>query len=166
MAPMDDKRREASTTDQSRLKAWRRSHMKLLSRKPALIAATIALLGAGAALQNLALAAPLSEVVIEAGPINRTVVGRSATTGAPIESITVDHRVDYSDLDLVKHVDVLTLQQRVEMAARDACAQLDEVFPIGSSYHQTRTCIEEAIHGASQAVQQAITSAQEHLDQD
>lgn len=140
--------------------------MKALSRKPVLIAATIALLGSGAALQNLAVAEPVSEVVVEAGPINRTVVGRAPMTNAPIERITVDHRVDYSDLDLIKHADVQALQQRIEMAAREACGQLDELFPIGSSGHQTRTCIEDAVDGASQQVQQAITGAQEQVDQD
>lgn len=135
--------------------------MKALPRKPALITAAIALLGTGAALQNLALAEPLSEVVIEAGPIKHTVVGRSLTTNAPIESTTVDHRVGRSDLDLMKHADVLTLQQRVETAARDACGQLDDLFPIGSSYQQTRSCVDEAVRAASQQVQQAIASAQE-----
>lgn len=139
---------------------WR-THVKALSRKPALITAAVALLGTGAALQNLALAEPLPEVVIEAGAINHTVVGRSLTTNAPIESTTVDHRVGYSDLDLIRHADVLTLQQRVEMAARDACGRLDDLFPVGSSDQQTRSCIDEAVRGASQQVQQAISSAME-----
>lgn len=102
----------------------------------------------------------LPEILIEAGPVNRSVVGRSSSTDAPIESVTVDYHVRYSDLDLVKHADVLALRERIETAARDACGELDKLFPLERSSSQTRTCTRNAINGASEQVQHAIVMAQ------
>jgi UrcA family protein len=112
-----------------------------------------------AAAQN-AQARQLPEVIVEAGPVNRAVVGRSRTTNAPVESVTVDYHVRYSDLDLVKHSDVMMLHQRVEMAARQACEDLDKLYPLERSRNQTRTCTDEAVRSANQQIEQAITSAQ------
>lgn len=102
----------------------------------------------------------LPEILIEAGPVNRNVVGRSSSTNAPIESVTVDYHVRYSDLDLVKHADVLKLHERIETAARDACGELDKLFPFERSTSQTRTCTRNAINGASEQIQHAIAMAQ------
>jgi UrcA family protein len=103
----------------------------------------------------------LPEVLVEAGPVTRTVVGRSATTNAPIESVTVDYHVSYADLDLVKHADVQVLQERVEAAARDACQQLDELFPLRKSHQQTHACVEDAIRATTPQIQQVVASVQE-----
>ncbi|HTT06386.1 MAG TPA: UrcA family protein [Steroidobacteraceae bacterium] len=102
----------------------------------------------------------LPEVVVEAGPVNRSVVGRSLTTGAPIELVKVDYHVRYADLDLVKHADVMSLQDRIETAARAACGQLDELFPLDGLDRQTRDCVQDAIRAAGPQIQQAIAGAQ------
>ena len=139
--------------------------MKIFQRKPLLIAASIALLGGGSALQLAAAqteAPLLPEVLVEAGPVERAVVGRSIYSGAPIERITVDYRVHFSDLDLLKHADVQTLHERVEMAAQDACEQLDELFPVHASHGQSRACIEDAVRGAAPRIQQAVAAVHEN----
>jgi len=138
--------------------------MKIFQRKPLLIAASIALLGGGSALQLAAAqteAPLLPEVLVEAGPVERAVVGRSIYSGAPIERITVDYRVHFSDLDLLKHADVQTLHERVEMAAQDACQQLDELFPV-HAHGQSRACIEDAVRGAAPRIQQAVAAVHEN----
>jgi UrcA family protein len=100
----------------------------------------------------------LPEIVVQAGPVTKTVVGRAYGSGAPIEKVTVDYHVSYADLDLVKHADVLTLNKRVEGAAHDACQQLDELYPIERP--KMRECTADAIHAASEQVQKAIAASQ------
>jgi UrcA family protein len=122
------------------------------------IAATGAALSVAVGMSAATLAAEeLSEVLVQAGPVTKTVVGRAYGSGAPIEKVTVDYHVSYADLDLVKHADVLTLNQRVEGAAHDACQQLDELYPLERS--KQRECMSDAIHGASDQIQKAITAA-------
>lgn len=143
------------------------------NRKTIIGATSAALLIAAAAIAGPAMAAErsapaeqveqseqLPEVVVEAGPINRSVVGRALATGAPIELVTVDYHVRYADLDLVKHADVMTLQDRIETAAKAACGQLDELFPFAESYPQTRDCVQDAVRAAGPQIQQAIAGAQ------
>jgi UrcA family protein len=145
----------------------RRSAMTRPHRKPVFIAAVLVLLG-GAGLQSVASAQSdsLSEVVVESGPVTRSVVGRGLATGIPIERADIDYQVSYSDLDLAKHADVLKLQGRIESAARSACVQLDEHFVFHVSYQQTRDCIDSAIQGASKPMQQAIADGPEEVIQE
>ncbi|HEX4051287.1 MAG TPA: UrcA family protein [Steroidobacteraceae bacterium] len=118
--------------------------------------------GLGIAGASIAVAAPavneLPEVVVEAGPAIKTIVGQAYGTGAPIEKTTMDYHVSYADLDLVKHADVLELNKRVETAAHTACQQLDELNPIERP--KLRSCMDDAVRGASQQIREAITSAQ------
>jgi len=135
--------------------------MKTLNRKPVILAVAAALLGTGAVL-GIASAQEevLPEVVVEAGPVTKTVVGRSMFTGAPVERTAVDYHVSYADLDLVKHADVLTLQRRIEDAASSACGQIDELFPLDKSYEETHDCRASAVRSAAPQLQQAIEDAQ------
>ena len=100
----------------------------------------------------------LPEITVEAGPVNKTIVGRAFGSGAPVEQITVDYHVNYVDLDLVKHSNVVTLNERIRAAAEDACKQLDELYPIERP--KLRECTDEAVRGASAQVQKAIATAQ------
>jgi len=122
------------------------------------VTVTVAVLATTLGFAATAMAAgELPEVTVEAGQTQKTVVGRSRSTNAPIELVTVDYHVRYSDLDLHKHADVLRFHSRVETAARDACRQLDELYPIEKP--QIKTCTHDAIQGASQQVQAAVAAA-------
>lgn len=131
-----------------------------MTKKLIAIAGIAAAVSAALGMSAAALAEEeLAEIIVQAKPLAKTtVVGRSLTTGAPIESVTVDYHVSYADLDLVKHADVLTLNKRVEGAARNACRQLDELYPLERP--KLRECTADAIQGASEQVQGAITAAQ------
>ncbi|HWG76222.1 MAG TPA: UrcA family protein [Steroidobacteraceae bacterium] len=130
--------------------------MKIFNRMPVVLTAAAVLLGTGAALQVAsAETESLPEVMVQAGPVTQTVVGRRAISGAPVVRTAVEYRVSYRDLDLAKHADVLTLQQRIEGAARSACGQLDELMPIDSNHQQTRECIESAVRDAAPQLEQA-----------
>jgi len=127
------------------------------------ITVTVAVLATALGLAATAMAAgQLPEVVVEAGPTHKAVVGRSFTTGAPIELVTVDYHVKYSDLDLQKHTDVVKFHTRVESAARDACRQLDELYPIEKP--RVSTCTQDAVKAAAPQVQAAIAAASDRSD--
>ncbi|NIM21450.1 MAG: UrcA family protein, partial [Candidatus Latescibacteria bacterium] len=52
---------------------------------------------------------------------------------APIErsteTIALKRQVSFADLDLSKHSDVIELEKRVEIVAKEACEKLEEMYP-------------------------------------
>jgi UrcA family protein len=58
------------------------------------------------------------------------VVGRSSTTGAPIEQVSISRVVSARDLDLRSPWGVDALYARIDQAARDACREMDNLYPI------------------------------------
>lgn len=130
-------------------------------KKSMAIAATGVAVSMALGFSAMAMAAnELPEIVVEAGPVSKTVVGRAFGSGAPIEKVSVDYHVSYADLDLVKHADVLTLNKRVEDAAHDACQQLDKLYPIERP--KLQECMHDAVRAATEGVQSAISAAQSH----
>ena len=85
------------------------------------------------------------EIVIRARPL-----GRSSTTGAPIERVTTSRVVDYRDLDVDSPWGARELHYRIEHAARDACEELDNRYPIGEP--DVGDCVSEAVRNAEHDV--------------
>ncbi len=113
---------------------------------------------AGACLGSMALAADeLSTITVEAGVVNKTVVGHS-DLGAPIEQVTLSRRVSFSDLDLATNAGAVALKKRVEEAARASCKQLDELYPLEEKH--APECIDKAVAAASPQVDEAIAAAE------
>ncbi len=130
--------------------------MKL--RRPAQRAGAV-LLAAGLCMAMAALADNATDtIVIEAGVMTKTVVGHTAI-GAPIEEVTLTHRVSYADLDLATHSGAMELKQRVKDTARLACEQLDKLYPLEEK--EAPSCIRQAVERASSQVDDAITTAEE-----
>jgi UrcA family protein len=124
--------------------------------------AAFALLAVGVSLAGAATAAQqLEEITIEGSRITKEVVGRSSSTGAPIELVTLARHASYSDLDLSTHSGALELQKRVELTAKAACKELDQLFPFSVSSSGTRSCMDKAVNSAKAQVQAAIKSAEE-----
>lgn len=125
--------------------------------KLAVIAAGAAVFGVVAT--NALAADQLQEIIVHAGPlVTRSTVGRAPGTDAPVERVMVEHYVSYADLDLVKNAGVLALNKRVQAAARVGCQQLDKLYP--TEPPNLQDCMRDAIRGASQQVQSAISAAQ------
>ncbi|MDR3511778.1 MAG: UrcA family protein [Caulobacteraceae bacterium] len=77
-------------------------------------------------------------------------VGRSATTGAPIELVRASRVVDYSDIDPDTEWGAHVLRTRIERAARSACDELDAEYPISTS--DNPPCVDEAVRNAMHQV--------------
>lgn len=100
------------------------------------------------------------EVVVVEAPIKRQTVGRSAATGAKTEIIELSRQVNFSDLDLSKHADVIELEKRIEATAKEACMKLDEMFPLAASDPGDRwRCTRQAVASAEEQFQGAIEDA-------
>ena len=85
------------------------------------------------------------EIIIRARPL-----GRSSTTGAPIRRVTTSRVVDYRDLDVDSPWGARELHARIEHAARDACEELDDRYPIGEP--DVGDCVSEAVRDAEHDV--------------
>jgi UrcA family protein len=123
--------------------------------KFALLAVGVALAGAATAAQQL------EPITVEGSRMTKEVVGRSSSTGARIELVTLVRHASYSDLDLSTHSGAVELQERVELTAKAACKELDELFPFNVSSNDTRSCVNKAVRSAKAQVQAAIKSAEE-----
>jgi UrcA family protein len=91
----------------------------------------------------------VGEVDVVAPHVVREKAGKTYS-GIPIEVVSLHRHVGYSDLDLTKAADVETFKQRIRDTAKDACAQLDELYPFAISPYDPgdTNCIREATEGA------------------
>jgi UrcA family protein len=97
------------------------------------------------------------EVTVQAERPTERVVGRSAT-GAPTILAGVQYRISYSDLELSIPSNAKVLKERVRDAARGACADLDRLYPIGTS--SSGECLRKSEEAAMPQVLSAIAAAE------
>lgn len=105
---------------------------------------------------GLAVAQEPEEIIVTAPRAVHEQIGRSPSTGAPIERITLTRHVSYADLDLAKTADADELKTRVGDMAKKACKQLDSLYPLLPS---DPACVRSATDGAMEQVTQAIAAA-------
>ncbi len=90
--------------------------------------------------------------------VTKNVVGRSSSTGAPIEHLTLTWSVPYSDLDLSKHSAAVEFEKRVHARAKAVCHELDRLFPLRPS--EGPPCVKTAVDEAMVQAQKVIASAE------
>ena len=90
--------------------------------------------------------------------IKREVVGRSSSTGAPIEHLTLTWSVGYADLDLSTHSGATALEQRIHARAKAVCHELDRLLPLVTGDHAS--CVKDAVDGAMGQAHRVIAAAE------
>ena len=86
-----------------------------------------------------------------------TVVSVDRTNfGAPPVEIAVTHKVTYRDLDLRTQNGVSTLYRRIRVVAKDACEELNDLYPNDEA---TRGCVWEAVYSTQGQVDAAVRRA-------
>lgn len=80
-------------------------------------------------------------------------VGRSSTTGAPIEEVSAQRVVSYNDLDLRSASGAAELDKRISTAANEACRELETRYPVGTP--DAFTCAKQARAAAQSQVDAA-----------
>ena len=79
----------------------------------------------------------------------------------PVEIVQLSRRVGYADLNVGTHSGAVELQQRVEMAAKVVCDELERRYPNSTETGlQAGTCIQEAINSVKAEVGAAIAAAE------
>ena len=99
--------------------------------KRVLIAAAAALVG-GSIAPAMA-QAPIAAVTVVAPHAVHRQAGTSFG-GMPVELISLTRQVGYGDLDLTTPAGVATFEDRISDTAKQACAQLDSLYPPSRDY--------------------------------
>lgn len=82
-------------------------------------------------------------------------------TGIPIDTITTQSVVRYSDLNLHTQAGRMKLRHRIKAAAKDACSWLNQVYPLAVpvASRTPRQCEMNAVARAQPQVKAAIRAA-------
>jgi UrcA family protein len=132
-----------------------------IRRKYLLLAAAGGLVGGVIMTSAPALAQPQEEITVTAPyEVHRKDAGRAAS-GAAIEVISLTRHVTYSGLDLTKQADVTELESRIKRTAKEACKQLDSLYPeaIYPSMPSNQNCIKAATDEGMTQVKAATAAA-------
>ncbi len=116
--------------------------------------ASAALLVAGGLFAEQALAAATGSIIVTAPrTVHREHVGKT-NAGIPTENVSLTRVVNTSDLDLAKVADMKILEERVAFTAKEACQQLDTLYPPASYPMKSndRQCYKEAVDGAMKQI--------------
>jgi len=124
----------------------------------ALAAVIPAVLAAAPVLAQDDAAASEPEIIVEAPrplPTPPETTERSPYSGRTVIVATLRMSVHYGDLDLADAKDAERLMTRIERVARDACTQLDRLYPLSSDTE----CLARTVKGAQPSAQAAIEKA-------
>jgi UrcA family protein len=101
----------------------------------------------------------VEEVVVIEASIDEQ-LGKRPPTGYKTDPIQIKRHVSYADLDLDEPADVQELEQRIEMAAQEACETLERSFPLGQkSMADVRRCVIRAIEGTKETFDAVVARA-------
>jgi UrcA family protein len=98
----------------------------------------------------------VKEITVEAPRTVTRQVGQN-DYGAPILVTTVKIRVSYADLDLSKPSGADALQTRIDAAAKDACHELDKLYP----FDPDANCVRSVVKAAAPQAQAAIAAVRQ-----
>ena len=117
-------------------------------------------LSAGALASTAALAAEpqtTEQVTVQAERPTANVVGRTSS-GIPVTQYELRYLVSYADLDLATSAGVDALKKRISEAAKSACKDLDNLYPIA---RPDTSCARAAEEGAMSQVNTVIAAARD-----
>jgi UrcA family protein len=80
-------------------------------------------------------------------------------TGIPIEEVSLSRHVGFRDLDLTTPAGKAELEKRIKAVAKEACNQLQTLYPLEQWETDTRTCIADAVKDAMKQEQTILASS-------
>ncbi len=90
--------------------------------------------------------------------VQRKQVGMSYT-GIPVEEVSLSRHVGFRDLDLTTAAGKDELDKRIKAVAKEACNQIQKLYPLEQWDTDTRTCIADAVKGAMAQEQTILASS-------
>jgi UrcA family protein len=101
----------------------------------------------------------LPQITVQAThEVQRKQVGMSYT-GIPIEEVSLSRHVGIRDLDLKTPAGKAELDKRIKAVAKEACNQIQKLYPLEQWETDTRTCIDDAVKGAMAQEQTVLASS-------
>ena len=125
-------------------------------RKRILFGAAIALIG------GMAMAQGVGEITVTAPHAVRQSAGSSSGGGRlPVDIVSLSRHVSYADLDLSTAAGVQALKDRVAATAKEACAQLDQLYPpvVNPALTTTTGCVQSTTDNAMAQVDLVMAAA-------
>lgn len=95
------------------------------------------------------------EIIVEAPRLIRE---RSSLSGGKTDLISLTRHVNYADLDLTKHKDVMTLEQRIKDTAKEACSALAKMYPHADASNPD--CMRQAVKRAMDQANSVVAAAE------
>jgi UrcA family protein len=92
------------------------------------------------------------EVTVTAPRVVHQTVGRSSTTGAPIEVTSISREVKFADINLSTPSGEAAVKERITQTARGMCKELDKMYPLEQ---RDPDCARKAIRDAMKQVDKA-----------
>ncbi|MGA2399627.1 MAG: UrcA family protein [Steroidobacteraceae bacterium] len=115
----------------------------------------LALVATGFGIVGVAVAQELKEIVVETPRVERA--KEHGALGAPIDIISVTHRVTYKDIEINTRLGAQVLETRVKDAAKAACKEIDALYPLTAP---SSDCERTAVDKAMVQVHEAIAAAE------
>jgi UrcA family protein len=97
------------------------------------------------------------DIVVTAPGVHREITGRSASTGAPIETLTEQRVVTTDDLDLRYDGDVQRLYRRIDRTVAAACRSVER--RVDTPLDDDRDCVRDARNDAFAQADHLIAEA-------
>jgi UrcA family protein len=128
----------------------------LLRSKQAVLTSGAALVAASSMVVGPATALPADLTVLMPHVVRQEVA--RTHSGIPIEKLSLAREVDYGDLDLTTQSGVASLKGRIAATARQACAQLDALYPptLYPPESTDQDCVKSAVNGGMAQATTAI----------
>jgi UrcA family protein len=114
------------------------------------VAAALAMSGVGLAQQQA------DTLVVEAPHVERTT--QPGPMGMKLPAMSIDYKVNYSDLNLATHSGAVELEKRIKASATQACDQLAKLYP--ETVQGNPPCVEGAIKNAMVQARKLIATAE------
>jgi UrcA family protein len=101
----------------------------------------------------------IPQITVQAShEVQRKQVGMSYT-GIPVEEVSLSRHVGFRDLDLTTAAGKDELDKRIKAVAKEACNQIQKLYPLEQWDTDTRTCIADAVKGAMAQEQTILASS-------
>ena len=121
---------------------------------------TLAAAAAIVAASGTSVAQQLGEIVVESSPAKVERVKGFTGDTQQVKLLSVTYAVNYADLNLATHSGAVTLEKRINDAAKKGCEQIDKMFPLEPAPAADPPCVKTAVDKAMVKARLAVANAE------
>jgi UrcA family protein len=128
--------------------------------KTKLIGVTVAAI-ASALMSSMVIAQNLEEITVQGTRVLDVKDAGRSNTGIPLRDVSLSYGVNIADLDLATQYGPLALEKRVKDAAKAACEELGQKYPLSTPDNEV--CAKAAADKAMVKARALVATAREKL---